>query len=177
MVRLFIGVPVPGDVASAAAELQGSLSRMPMRIKLVEPENMHLTLAFLGEVAKEKIPGVSEVLDKVCGSHRCFTAKIGGIKLLPKEGNFRVVAFNVASLGGALESLRKDVFTAVGGESHPAHLTVARVREVSDRGFVRENIGGMSLDRYFEIYSVCLMKSIMSSRGPVYETLHESKLR
>ena len=176
MVRLFIGVFVPEDVKSPITDLQDSLTKMPMDAKLVERENLHVSLSFLGETPDSQIGFISKRLDDVCAKHRRFTARIGGALLIPNDSYIRVIALDVRSSSDEMETLRKEIVAAVGGESHPAHLTLARVREVTNKNFVRDSLKSASVEKYFEVGSVHLIKSVMTRRGPSYEVVHESRL-
>lgn len=176
MARLFIGVFVPEQAKKPVLDLQGSLTRMPMDLKLVERENLHVSLTFLGETPDEKIDLISKRLDEVCGRYQKFTAKASGVLLIPNESYIRVIALDVKSSDDVLEKMRKDVVSAVGGDSRRAHLTLARVRTVNDKNFVREKMKSESAETFFEIGSVSLIKSVVTRKGPVYEVVHESKL-
>lgn len=176
MVRLFIGVLVPEDVKTPITDFQDSLTKMPMEVKLVERENLHISLTFLGETPEEQVGLISKRLDEVCKNYRKFTVKIGGVLLIPNESYIRVIALDVKSNGDVLENLRKDVVKLIGGDSYPAHLTLARVRKVTDKNFVGQNLKNTGLEKYFEVGSVYLIKSVATRRGPVYEVVHEGKL-
>lgn len=176
MARLFVGIFVPDEVKESILDVQNSVGKMPMRAKLVEPENLHMTLTFLGDIPDEKIGEISEKLDGVCSAYKSFTAKIGGVMLIPNESYIRVVALDVKSNNDALENLRKEIVRGVGGDSHPVHLTIARVREVTNKNFVGENLRPMKLEKFFSVSSVHLIKSKITKRGPTYESVHESHL-
>lgn len=176
MVRLFIGIFVPEDVKKPILDLQDSLTKMPMGVKPVERENLHISLTFLGETPEENVGLISKRLDDICKKYRKFTVKVGGVLLIPNESYIRVIALDAHSGGDVLENLRKDVVKSVGGDSYPAHLTIARVREVSNKNFVRENLKGVNLEKYFEVDSVYLIKSVVTRKGPVYESVHRSGL-
>jgi 2'-5' RNA ligase len=176
MSRLFVGIFVPDEVKKEIAEVQDSLTKMPMRAKLVEPENLHLTLTFLGETPDEKVEEISKKLDEVCSKYKGFTTKIGGVMMIPNENYIRVVALDVKSNNDVMENLRKDIVKQIGGDSYPVHLTLARVREVTNKNFVRENLKSVNVEKFFAAESVHLIKSVVSRRGPVYKSVHESKL-
>jgi 2'-5' RNA ligase len=175
MSRLFIGIFLPDEIKESLADIQDSITKMPMCTKLVEPENLHLTLTFLGDTPDEKIPYISQKLDDVCKGYKKFTVKIGGTMLIPSENYIRVVALDVKSNNDALENLRKEIVKQIGGDSYPVHLTLARVREVENKNFVRENLK-FKLEKFFEVDSVCLIKSVVKRSGPVYEIIHTSHL-
>ncbi len=176
MVRLFIGVFVPEGLKTPITDLQDSLTKMPMDAKLVERENLHISLTFLGETPEDQIGLISRRMDEVCKSYRKFTVKVGSVMLIPNESYVRVIALGVKSNEDVMENLRKDIVKVIGGDSYPAHLTLARVRDVQDKVFVRDNLKSVGLEKYFEVESVHLIKSVVTRRGPVYEAVHESKL-
>ncbi len=176
MVRLFIGIFIPENVKTPITDLQDSLTKMPMDVKLVERENLHISLSFLGETPDENIGLISKRLDEICKNYKKFTVKTGSVLLIPNESYIRVIALDVKSSGEDLENIRKDIVKIIGGDSYPVHLTLARVREISNKNFVKENLSGKNLEKYFEIDSVQLIKSVVTRRGPVYQTVHESKL-
>lgn len=176
MARLFIGVFVPEDVKTPITDLQDSLTKMPMDLKLVERENLHISLSFLGEVPEENVGLISSRMDEVCRNYRKFTVRVGGVLMIPNESFIRVIALDVRSNDDVLERLRKNIVKVIGGDSNPAHLTLARVREVTNKSFVASGLGSVVLEKYFEVDSVQLIKSVMTRRGPVYESAHQSGL-
>ncbi|MBI4894390.1 MAG: RNA 2',3'-cyclic phosphodiesterase [Candidatus Aenigmarchaeota archaeon] len=176
MARLFIGIMVPDGPKPDIADLQESLRRMPMEMKAVEGRSLHVSLSFLGNVREDSVPEIAADMDRICGGRVGFTAKIGGPVLIPNAEHMRVVALDVTSNGDLLEELRKEIVSAVGGESHPCHLTIARIRKVNDREFVRRSVPLLKIEKYFEVGSVCLVKSVLTGRGPKYKILHESRM-
>jgi 2'-5' RNA ligase len=174
--RLFIGIMVPEEVRTAVADIQSSVARLPMRVKLVEPENLHISLSFLGNVAEENIPNIASSLDKICQEHRPFTVRISGMMLIPNERHLRVIALDVKSNGDLLEKLRWEVEKKVGGDSKPCHLTLARVREMKDRRLAISRLKDLNIEKYFEFQSVCLVRSMGTRSGRVYLVVHESRL-
>lgn len=176
MARLFVGIFIPEEIKGDIIDFQESLLRMPMKAKLVEKENLHLSLSFLGETPEEKLSELSEKFDVVCKNYTKFTVKISGGMPIPNENYIRVIAIDAKSSGGVLENLRKDIVKNIGGDSYPAHLTLARVREISNKRLVADFVRACKIEKYFEVGSVCLIKSVVTRRGPVYEKVYESKL-
>lgn len=177
MARLFIGIMVPEGPKPDIADVQGALKRMPMEMKAVQGKSLHVSLSFLGNVREDSVPEIVADMDRICGSRPKFTAKIGGPVLIPSADHIRVIALDVTSSGDSLEGLRKEIVSAVGGESHPCHLTIARVRSVGDRGLVGRSVPLLKIEKYFEVGSVCLVKSTLTGTGPKYKVVHESVLK
>lgn len=176
MVRAFIGIVIPDGVKSQVTEVQEHLKTLPIKAKLVEPENLHISLSFLGDIADTEIEGIESRLDGISKSYEKFEIVINGIELIPNEDFVRVIALDVES--GDLESLRKEIVKSIGGKIHPAHLTLARVSSIDEKGRFIENINKLYPEKMtFKVDSVYLIKSELESGGPVYTILHASHLR
>jgi 2'-5' RNA ligase len=177
MVRCFVGILLPQEIKNKIASIQENIKSMPISCKFVEPENIHICLSFLGEVEESKSDFISTLLDKICESYENLEIKIEKIKLIPNEKYVRVIAFNVESK--LLDSLRNEISRKIGGDSKPLHVTLCRVKNISDkRRFLElykeiENSGVGTLT----ISSIQLIKSELSREGPKYIAVHESKLK
>ncbi|MFH1393465.1 MAG: RNA 2',3'-cyclic phosphodiesterase [Candidatus Micrarchaeota archaeon] len=166
--RLFVSVEVPQEIRKKVALLAKELPEDS--IKPVMPENMHLTLKFIGETSEEKLEEIKEALRQI--SFSPFKCRINGVGVFPNEDYIRVVWAGVES--PELDSLAKDVISALvrfGGDSRfSAHLTLARVRKKID---VREFVANHKDDEFgeFEVNGFQLMKSMLSREGPAYSVV------
>lgn len=176
MVRAFIGVVAPEDVKKAIANIQQQLRLLPIKAKFVELGNLHISLSFLGDIGDAEIERIKILLDKIASSYSKFEVILNGIALIPNERFVRVIAIDVKNQ--ILESLRKDVVKSIGGESHPAHLTLGRIKSIDDKDRFRENISMIKYsDIHVEIDAICLIKSSLNGDGPLYTVLHKSHLK
>lgn len=176
MVRAFIGVVLTEDIKSYVVKVQNHLKPLPMEAKLVEPENLHVSLSFLGEIEDAKIVDIISELDSIVKDYEKFEISIGSISLIPNENFVRVIALDVKS--EKLESLRKEVVSRVGGDSHPAHLTLARVKVISDKPEFVGQIRKISSEVVStKVESLDLFESFLQPSGPVYKIGHKSYLK
>jgi len=177
-VRCFIAVAVPKDIKTRVTELQERLKELPMSCKLVEEENMHVTLSFLGEVDDAAVEKIKENMDAVCKNFSKIEARICGLKIIPSETHIRVIALDVFDEAGRLKQLSGEIKKNVGGDVKPPHLTLCRVRDVKDRSEVLSKLEvWKTFDAgSFAISEIILMKSELSREGPTYEVIHTSKL-
>jgi 2'-5' RNA ligase len=131
--RLFVAVQVPEGLKEKAAALSKELPADA--ITPVRPENMHLTLRFIGEVDERTKDGIVEKLEKI--RFKPFKCTLRGVGVFPNEDYVRVVWAGLES-EGALETLAKDVIGALEGygkdegRGFTAHLTIVRVRRKID---------------------------------------------
>ena len=171
--RLFVAVPVPAELREKMAALGNEIRQDG--IVPVKPENMHLTLKFLGNTDERRLAELEQALRGI--KFRPFGCAVKGVGVFPDEHYVTVVWAGVES-NGALESLVKGVQEALPGfgndERFSAHITIARVRKKADlRGFLEKHKG----DEFgsFTISSFELIQSVLGQGGPKYSTIAEFK--
>jgi len=74
--RTFIGIDLGKTVRDKAVALQESLARAGSDVKWVEPENLHVTLLFLGEVDDRDVPAVCRAVADCCHQHAPFRMSV-----------------------------------------------------------------------------------------------------
>ena len=164
---------LPSELREGLVRLQSKLKKF-VRAKFVEPENLHFTLTFLGNVEKNRIKTISKVLDRICPAFQSFEVRLKEIVLIPSERFVRVVALKLES--EELERIRREVVKQIGGDSKPPHLTLCRVKQIFDKQKFLEELKQIKFEASFFVKSVQLLESKLSSKGPEYSVLHESLL-
>ena len=168
--RLFVSLELPRAVTQGLAELDPHLRG----VRWLAPEQMHLTLSFLGDVSEE----VEEVLKKNLKAiaWKPFFLPISGLGTFPGKGRPNIVWIGVGTGHPHLFQLHKRVQEGAiraGLEPdlrsfHP-HVTLARCRDVSPesvRPFLRAHAAfdaGM-----IHVESFWLNSSALTPRGSVY---------
>jgi 2'-5' RNA ligase len=66
-VRTFIAVGLEKPIRDRVIALQEALAGTGAEVKWVEPENLHVTLLFLGEVGDRDLPDVCRVVAECSG--------------------------------------------------------------------------------------------------------------
>lgn len=170
--RLFVAVPLPPDLLNFVLAAQSGLTRSP-GVRLLKAEQLHVTLAFIGEVDEAKAAAARAVVQSVPHTMGGQVV-LGGIVCFPSEKKARVVALNIADEAGLLLGLYERVMGGLEGagvmrrEKRPfrAHVTIARLRvpgavqPMAESGQAR-----------FAVESVCLYRSEMKREGTVYSVL------
>jgi 2'-5' RNA ligase len=175
--RVFIAIETSAELREKMAELQRQLATDG--VKLVEKENLHLTLHFLGEIDEHMKERVVQAMNKI--NCKKFEMSCSGVGAFPSRNYMRVIW-----VAAEAPELRK-IYEQLGGElsklgfkkeDFSPHITLARVKFLKDKNklakFLEENaeteIGNCVVDR------VVLKKSTLTPKGPIYETVHEKRL-
>jgi len=176
LIRTFIAVELNPGFAEKIRELQSRFSGFDL--KFVDPELVHITLKFLGNVDESKVSSLSAALDSI--TCEPFEAKIGGLGVFPKPSNPRVLWLgstgNFRALHDNVEKLLEPFKFEKDDKEFTAHATLARVKYLKKDqktafiNTVKElkdtEIGTMCVNK------VLLKKSTLTPKGPIYETLH-----
>lgn len=179
--RAFVAIPLSAAVWAKIAEFYETLGEA-RGLKLVPPQNLHLTLDFLGELSPARAEKLCNSLAAVAATARPFRLAVKGTGAFPRRGSPRVLWLGVER-EPALFDLAAAVRIATGSKeqkSFSPHLTVARVK-VEDPGrerFFKEffKYGDFSFGVQ-EVTSFFLMESDLSGKVPVYNSVKEFKMK
>jgi 2'-5' RNA ligase len=180
MIRTFIAVNLEQGIKDRIAEAGRDFDIKG--VKPVEPELVHVTLKFLGNVEESKIDAISEAL-RAGVKVAPFTARIRSIGGFPTSRSPRVIWIGAE---GGFEELYRQVEDAMAGLGYEregrfrSHVTIGRVKFSTPEQKERLHLlfekyrdfdaGSMLVDR------VSVMKSSLSPKGPRYEALKEITL-
>jgi 2'-5' RNA ligase len=176
MLRLFVAIWIPDNIKNKIEKLQEKMSKLPMKAKFVEPGNLHITITFLGNIEDNKLNDLINKLDKLTKNIGKFMIRLENMKLIPSENYIRVMGIEVKNNQVLAETI-KCLGMNLNGKYHKnVKLTLCRIKNISDKKVIKnfiEKNRNIKIGE-FEVESVALVKSTLTSRGPVYKTLHES---
>lgn len=177
--RLFIAIPLPPDLAARAAEI---LPTTLPALRRVKPENLHVTLAFLGQTPDERLGEVTAAATEGAASVGPFTLVFAGAGRFPEGGRIRVVWLAIAEGAPSILELGAGVCAGLRSrglrfDDRPIapHLTLARVDEDASAPEAKtvaaalEGLAGPSLR--FEVTEIAVVQSVLSPKGPRYTAL------
>ena len=189
-VRAFIAVELSPEVKESLRRLQGRLkpgSRAPVR--WVDPESIHLTLKFLGDVSPG-LPGrIAGVLEEAVRGVRPFPVELKGLGVFPNPRRVQIVWVGLAGEVEKLGVLQKRIETglvplgfAAEGRPFMPHLTLGRVRDQASPS-EREDLGRLvtaapaEIDGKLTVDAVHLIRSQLTPAGPIYTRLNTVQLK
>ncbi len=180
--RAFIAINLSDEIRRAIARLQEALrGKTPSAgLRWVEPERIHLTVKFLGEIDEARIGDVSEALGRLTGPLRPFDVRVEGIGAFGERGPVRVVWVGVEDSGGGLGRCHACCEDAMAGLGFPreerpfsAHLTLARNKKPTNTQAIRAALAGY--DRFeagrLRADHLTFYESNLTPEGPVYRVL------
>ena len=186
--RAFIAIEISEEIRSMLDRIEAHLKYAGADVKWVGPENIHLTLKFLGEITEEKCADVKSALDEVARSAKPFELTLKNIGVFPKMEFPRVVWVGIDSgqaEGARLAANIDEAMSNIGFEkdSRPfsPHLTIGRVRSGLNKDKLREKIASASANFQLtniaphKVNSVILFQSTLTQQGPIYTKIHESR--
>ena len=178
--RLFIGIPFPGEYARIIGEVQDAWkTRLASKVSWVRPELVHLTLRFLGEVEEDGVAAIVQALREA--ARGAFEMQGGAGGFFPAKGAPRVVWIGLRQGGEECAAYfgKLDRGLAMIGflaESKPftPHLTVARVKAAVRSDEWSGLLADLKRDwPVFTVSQVVLWQSILKSAGPEYRRVGE----
>lgn len=181
MVRAFIAIRCPEELKGGLLEAQKKIKILG-DMKLVEHENLHMTVKFLGEVDETRLEKVISALGFLSQTRR-FDISIRGIGVFPNPAYVRVAWAGVDEGARETEHLSREVDDALHALGFPRderfhpHFTLARVRSV-DKEKMKKALTGYEAAEFgsFTVASVDLMESRLGSKGPTYTVLKDYEL-
>jgi 2'-5' RNA ligase len=182
--RLFVAIFPPAHVVtSLRAAVAGLAKAVPARaIRWTRPEQVHLTLNFLGSIAIARIPEIASALEAACHGHRQHKVRVAGLECFPNWSRPQIIWASLAGDLRPLENLKKSIdahlqASGCASENRPfhPHLTIGRTRELNaaERRQVAEALA-REQERDFgewQVGSIELMQSVLSPQGAAYDTL------
>lgn len=184
-IRTFIAVEIPAAVRQQLAALQHSLAPHAEGVKWVDPEKVHLTLKFLGEVDEREIYEVCKRVEEVAGAWTAFECSVARAGAFPNASRPRVIWAGVARGATELTEIREALDDALGELGYPGenrsftpHFTIGRVRRTSPNPNLRAAIDSRAEWQAvsFRVTEILVMASDLSSDGPTYSVMGRARL-
>ena len=181
--RLFVAIELDEPFRNHLLKLQDSLRSVVPQVSYTKPQNLHLTLKFIGDFDEKKVPALCDALGAVARGGE-FPLRSTGLDLLPEHGPIRIIA---AAVDGddKLPALQTAIEDACATQEIPrenrrfrAHITLARARNALPRSvrpklveqFPPAKPGEMQVRRF------ALMLSTLTNKGSEYSCLYKIAL-
>ena len=189
LLRAFIAVEIPSSLQNTIQESTASLHKTLGNelIRWVPPQNVHLTLKFLGDVSSPNLDLIKQMLIAETGQHLCFEMQMEGIGSFPNPRRPRVIWVGLRA-PAALESLQRGIESASARLGYTSeektfspHLTIGRVKQNLSAPEIQRvrvaleetKIGLLGIVR---VDAAHLFKSDLQPNGSVYTRLFSAPI-
>jgi 2'-5' RNA ligase len=187
-IRTFIAVETDAAIRKAAKGLIDQLRQAGADVKWVDPENLHLTVKFLGDVDAGKIVQVCGAVQKAVADLAPFPLEIRGAGAFPSvlrpqtiwlgagEGDDRM-----AELAERIETVLEPFRFRRETRRYRSHLTLGRLRReganagIGDLGRLLEQLADYEAGR-MPVEELVVFSSELTRAGPVYEVMGRAAL-
>lgn len=187
--RLFTAVELPDEVRAAVAAAAGPLLDPFPDARRVAPENLHVTLRFLGDVEPGAVDAIRAALADASSASPSGAARVRGFGAFPGPRSPRVIWAGVDDPSGAITTLERNVSARIEGLGFPPedrpyapHVTVARIggsrrprrgrrADASGPGPAFTPPPPQPLGPEFPVRELSLVASELSPRGPRYRAV------
>ena len=179
--RGFIAIDI--DSFPKLVQFENEIRNLGANVKLVEPENIHITLKFLGDTNEEYADRIDEIMKDAVKNSNLFEIKLKGAGVFPNQNYIKVMWIGIENgeQSGKIASKIDEKISELGFEKErrrfSAHLTIARVKSAKNKEKLLELIekyrdiefGSLKVD------TIKLKKSELTPKGPIYTMLKEVK--
>ena len=185
-IRTFIAVETSPAVQRRAAELQAKLRESQVNATWTDPENMHLTLQFLGDVEDTLVPEVCKRVAIAAAPFAPFFVDFSKAGAFPANDRPRTVWIGVDQGTQELIDLQFAIQESLVEMRFPRerrtfrpHLTLARVREGGRRQSQLSELLAHYRDFKAEscdVSEVLIFASYLDRSGPTYQIMGRAPL-
>lgn len=188
--RLFVAVFPPAEVVRQLAEASRGLARglSPKAVAWTQPEQIHLTLNFLGGVEPARVQEIQREIDGACRRAERNLLQARGLGCFPTAARPRILWAGLSGDLAALQNLKRTLDECLAGLGyarderpfHP-HLTIGRVKQWTgrDRRRLTESLPRWQKAEFGQwmVERVDLMRSELSQDGARHTRLQSFLLR
>jgi len=180
-IRSFIAFDIENAaVLERITQMQKILAKTKADLKFVEPENIHITLRFLGNITLSSVEKIYEEMRKV--EFTPFDVKIQGVGAFPHIRYPKVLwagitegANQLRNIFSQLEPSMRSLGFIPDIRGFSPHLTIARVKSGKNKAELAKALEENINYEFGKVRANCLRlkKSDLTPKGPIYSTIKE----
>jgi RNA 2',3'-cyclic 3'-phosphodiesterase len=184
MKRIFIALKV--EASETLLKLMSSLKSGLNKdiIKWTSPDNIHITLAFLGDTDENLIKPISSMLNKQCTGSGKFELILKGAGVFRSLSDPRIIwtgiepSDKLMHLNKLIINGLKDSNVKLEGRPFNPHLTLGRIKHINEKELLRDMIDQFQISeiQIVPVNEVILYESILLQSGPVYKPISRFNL-
>lgn len=175
--RTFIAIDLSEGIKARLVELQDRIRSQVPSLSWVKPEQLHLTLKFLGEIDGSVVSTIGDAISDVTAGFSPFDLTLKGAGTFGPRDSASVVWVGIKDTGQTLYKLQADLASALEPLGFPReerpfkpHLTLARNKNPRQSQQVRKQVDAEAnfADGCEHVESLTFYHSVLGREGPVY---------
>jgi 2'-5' RNA ligase len=181
--RTFIALDMPPEIKTAVANYVQPLKSLRGRVSWVKPENLHLTLKFLGDTPANLVDEIATALQEITAVSTSFSASIAGAGAFPNGEKPRVLwvglnepAGTLVKLAQALDAQMHRFGFAKEQRALAPHLTIGRVKDARIPEVIRTLQANPFPSMPAQFHEIIFMQSELNPAGAIYTPLRKLAL-
>lgn len=180
--RGFIAIDI--TATPALLKFVKEISKTGADVKLVEPENIHITMKFLGDTDEKYIDAIEMSIKESVKDIPPFPITLKGTGVFPNNNYIKVLWVGIIDTS-KLETIARSIDTSLAPlgfkkeqKGFSAHLTVGRVKTARKKDQLLSVVEQFNTEEFTtqEVRSIVLKKSELTPKGPIYTTLRTINL-
>ncbi len=188
-IRSFIAIELPDEVRLELDQLEAQLKsgKQPW-VKWVNPDSIHLTLKFLGNIASDRTGEITRAMEEAAQGIPPFHLEVKDLGVFPNLKRVQVVWVGISGEVDKLGEFQQRLESNLAGlgfapESRPftPHLTLARLRNqasLDERQRFGQLIAGSRFEAgAIEVDAINLMRSQLTREGAIYSRISSVRLK
>lgn len=183
MVRCFVAVELSDEQMGSVSSVVEELKKSAAPVKWVDPENLHATLRFFGDVEESDLNQLKLACDDAVSGLQPFAFSLKGVGVFPSWNFVKVVWVGIENgaqeLGALSEKLKKLNVGFRDKKPFSPHVTIGRVKFAKNKEELAEALKNFENYEFGEtvVDRIKLKQSELTPTGPVYSDLHEAVIR
>ncbi len=184
--RAFIALELPEHIQAALHEIQVQLKAYGLKVTWTRPENIHLTLKFLGDIQKSMVAPISDIIEHAAKQCPCMTLRSQALGFFPGVKHPRVLWTGVAGQTDLLEKLQRNIDAELARHGFPkdtksfiGHLTLGRMKSGGNPEIfigIMQRFQHMTTDDFI-VDRLHLYQSKLMPSGPIYTKIFSVSLQ
>lgn len=185
-IRTFIAIDIPEEIKNEISKIKQLLISKGVEAKWTAPENIHLTMVFIGELPVSMVDSYSNAISETVKSFSKISLNIEGIGAFPGLKSPKVIWARVTGDVNSLINVHNELnhnLKSIGFKPETrrfkAHITFGRI---SKQGMGEKMVNavrdiGIIKPQEFEACGLTFYKSTLTSKGAEYSVLFKDYFR
>lgn len=178
--RVFIAVTPPETVRRQIGHAIDKLKHENFPILWENPENLHMTLIFLGHITQSRMEAAARAVERTIQSYAPFEARVGELSYFFKKGKDAIIFLDIEDPQKQFRNLYKKLFRSLSDEDFypPARFTphiligrLKRQRHAHEKKRLLSKIAETEIPQVgsFTVNQLNIYESIYSKTSSAYD--------